>query len=290
MAAEVERLQHALAGMGEMAADAGASRVRHLNIVRATQGQLDRAVTEEAAASARVEHNPADAEEVARLAEELEARRAELAAVERRLRVYETTLAALNAAEQATMKKAARYLEQGMARDVAQITDGRYRRVQVDETELAFRVWSPERGDWVDLAALSQGTMDQFYLAARLGLVRQVTQHRRPPLVFDDPFLTFDDARARRAVQLLKRLAQDHQVLYLTCSDRYDSAADAVFQLPAPAAADAALPAAEPAPVRSRVAARSVARRAEEPPGTPHNAVQTTLALDPEPSASREPD
>jgi len=30
-----------------------------------------------------------------------------------------------------------------------------------------------------------KGTLDQFYLAARLGLVRQVTQDRRPPLVFD---------------------------------------------------------------------------------------------------------
>jgi uncharacterized protein YhaN len=68
-----------------------------------------------------------------------------------------------------------------------------------------------------------------------LGLVRQVTQDRRPPLVFDDPFVTFDDDRARRAVGLLRSLASDHQVIYLTCSDRYDSVADAVIALPAPA-------------------------------------------------------
>ena len=86
-------------------------------------------------------------------------------------------------------------------------------------------VGSPERGDWVNVEQLSYGTLDQFYLAARLGLVRQVTQDRRPPLIFDDPFVTFDDQRAKRALELLKRMAADHQVIYLTCSSRYDRVA-----------------------------------------------------------------
>ena len=54
-------------------------------------------------------------------------------------------------------------------------------------------------GDWVPVERLSQGTIDQVYLAARIELVRLVTQDRRPPLVFDDPFVTYDDARATRA-------------------------------------------------------------------------------------------
>ena len=86
---------------------------------------------------------------------------------------------------------------------------------------------------------MSQGTLDQFYLAARLGLVRQVTHDRRPPLIFDDPFLTFDDERASEALELLKQIARDHQVLYLTTSERYDSVADHVVQLPAPTERDA---------------------------------------------------
>lgn len=122
-----------------------------------------------------------------------------------------------------------------MEQDMARITGGRYDRVKVDENDLGIAVWSPERGAWIDASGLSKGTGDQLYLAARLGLVRQVTQDRRPPLVFDDPFVTFDDERALRAVELLRELAADHQVLYLTCSDRYDTAADAVITLAAPA-------------------------------------------------------
>ena len=114
------------------------------------------------------------------------------------------------------MKKAARYLEQGMSKDVAKITGGRYRRLKVDEVNLAFSVFSPEYGDWVSVQSLSQGTLDQLYLCARLGIVRQVTQPATPPLIFDDPFVTFDDDRARRALELLKEVAREHQVIYLT--------------------------------------------------------------------------
>jgi ABC-type molybdate transport system ATPase subunit len=65
-----------------------------------------------------------------------------------------------------------------------------------------------------------------------------VTGDRRPPLVFDDPFVTLDDTRAARALALLKRVASDFQIIYLTTSDRYDSAADAVVELPGPTAVD----------------------------------------------------
>ena len=50
--------------------------------------------------------------------------------------------------------------------------------------------------------------------------------------------MTFDDERAARALELLKRVASDFQIIYLTTSDRYDSAADAVVELPGPTAVD----------------------------------------------------
>jgi hypothetical protein len=65
-----------------------------------------------------------------------------------------------------------------------------------------------------------------------------VTGDRRPPLVFDDPFVTLDDERATRALALLKRVADDFQIIYLTTSDRYDGAAHAVVELPGPATVD----------------------------------------------------
>jgi uncharacterized protein YhaN len=85
---------------------------------------------------------------------------------------------------------------------------------------------------------LSCARLDLVYLVARLGLVRLVTGDRRPPLVFDDPFVTLDDGRATRALGLLRSIATDFQVIYLTTSPRYDDAADAVVVLDGPTALD----------------------------------------------------
>ena len=50
--------------------------------------------------------------------------------------------------------------------------------------------------------------------------------------------MTLDDARAARALELLKSVATDFQVIYLTTSDRYDDAADAVVVLDGPTSVD----------------------------------------------------
>ena len=68
---------------------------------------------------------------------------------------------------------------------------------------------------------------------------------RRPPIILDDPFVTFDDERAQRALELLKEVAaeQGFQVLLLTCSDRFDALADELVVLEAPTAMAADAPA-----------------------------------------------
>jgi uncharacterized protein YhaN len=236
-AAETDECRHALAGMGRVGQEPEKSLATYESALRVVTAERERAVREEGQAEARVEANGADAEQVAATAEALAAAVERLAQIERRLRIYELTLTTLNEAERATMKKAARYLEQRMARDIDRITGGRYQQLRVDEENLQFTVFSPELGDWVDARALSQGTIDQLYLCARLGIVHQVTSPGNPPLVFDDPFVTFDDDRARLAIQLLRDASVDHQIIYLTISDRYDDLADRVIALPPPGVA-----------------------------------------------------
>ena len=236
-ALEIEQKTAALEALGPIAREPRA-RERLEVEVREQEAALERARDDEANARARVEANPVDAEQVAGEAERLAMWREQLAALERRARVYELTLRAIEQAEQATMRTATRYLEKRMLADLGRVTGGRYRRVRVDDRSLDIAVWAPEKGDWVEVGQLSQGTLDQVYLTARLGLVRLVTGDRRPPLILDDPFVTFDDERAARALALLRELTSDFQVIYLTTSERYDAAADAVVELPAPTALD----------------------------------------------------
>jgi DNA repair exonuclease SbcCD ATPase subunit len=236
-ALEVQLKTSALEALGPIAKEPRA-RERLEVEVRDQEGALERARDDEANARARVEANPVDAEQVAGQAERLAAWREQLAGAQRRQRVFAATLEAIDRAEQATMKTATRYLETHMVRDLATVTGGRYRRVRVDDKTLDIEVHAPEKNDWVHVSSLSQGTLDLVFLVARLGLVRLVTGDRRPPLVFDDPFVTLDDARAARALGLLKSVAGDFQVIYLTTSDRYDEAADAVVVLDGPTSVD----------------------------------------------------
>jgi uncharacterized protein YhaN len=245
-ALEIEQKTHALEALGPIAKEPRA-RERLEVEVRDLETTQERARDDEANARARVEANTVDAEQVAGHAERLEAWRDQLAALQRRARIYERTLQEIQTAEQATMQTATRYLERRMVGDIERVTAGRYRRVAVDDKTLDLRLFAPEKGDWVNVTALSQGTLDLVYLAARLGLVRLVTGDRRPPLVFDDPFVTLDDARATRALDLLREISRDFQVIYLTTSDRYHAAADSVVALAGPTEQDDGAP--EPAPV-----------------------------------------
>ena len=236
-ALDVEQKTHALEALGPIAKEPRA-RERLEVEVRDLETGLERARDDEANARARVEANGVDAEQVAGHSERLAGWRDQLAALQRRARVYERTFREIETAEQATMTTATRFLEKQMVGDVERITGGRYRRVAVDDRTLDIKLHAPEKGDWVDVRSLSQGTLDLVYLAARLGLVRLVTGDRRPPLVLDDPFVTLDDDRARRALELLREISKDFQVIYLTTSDRYHASADAVVALAGPTEVD----------------------------------------------------
>jgi DNA repair exonuclease SbcCD ATPase subunit len=236
-ALEIEQKTHAIEALGPIAREPRA-RERLEVEVRDLEASLERARDDESNARARVEANVVDAEQVAGHSERLAAWREQLDRLQRRARVYDRTLREIEIAEQATMKSATRYLERKMVADIERVTGGRYRRVAVDDKTLDIRVHAPERGDWVDVTSLSQGTLDLVYLVARIGLVRLVTGDRRPPLILDDPFVTFDDDRATRALDLLRDIARDFQVIYLTTSDRYDAAADAVVPLSGPTELD----------------------------------------------------
>jgi DNA repair exonuclease SbcCD ATPase subunit len=223
------------------------ARQRYETEVASAQAAVDEARTVEATMRANVEANPVDAERVAGEAERLGVYREQLADVQRRIRVNQGAIDGLERATEVTMARATRYLEKRMTGAVARITDGRYRRVRIDDETLDISVVAPEKGDWVDVRELSDGTIGQIYLAARLGLIRYATGDRRPPLVLDDPFVTFDDAHATRGFELLRELTGDHQVIYLTSTDRYDAAADAVVELPGPTAVDQGADGAGPA-------------------------------------------
>ena len=133
---------------------------------------------DEANARARVEANTVDAEQVVAQAEHLAVGREQLALLQRRNRVLESTLRAIERAETTTMKTATRYLEGHMNRDVSTVTGGRYRRVRVDDKSLDIEIM-PRSAATGCRSATEPGH-------ARSGLSDRAARarppgHRRPP-------------------------------------------------------------------------------------------------------------
>ncbi len=102
---------------------------------------------------------------------------------------------------------------------VVKITDGRYDKVRVNE-DLDLFVESPETQRQVNILSLSEGTIDQFYFAARAAMGELVAENKNPPLFLDDPFTQYDDIRTKRVLSLMKELALDRQILLFTCRQR----------------------------------------------------------------------
>ena len=72
----------------------------------------------------------------------------------------------------------------------------------------------------VDVAAMSEGTADQLYLALRLAsLSVHLDDHPPAPFVVDDILINFDDVRAKAALEALAELSKRTQVLFFTHHD-----------------------------------------------------------------------
>lgn len=154
--------------------------------------------------------------------EALTARREELRqALARRQTEYDALVIALEALAEANEDLQARFspaLNRRAGEIFSALTGGRYDTLTLTRS---FEAQAREAGDIQLRPAplLSQGTLDQLYLAVRLAVCELALPNRDPvPLVLDDALASFDDTRMALALDFLKGL--DRQILLFTCHSR----------------------------------------------------------------------
>lgn len=98
------------------------------------------------------------------------------------------------------------------------LTNGAYKRVLFDR-DLHPSVEQAGENISRDALYLSGGTQDQVYLALRLALC-DLTFGESCPIILDDALVSFDEARMKRAVDLLLELSKTRQVLLFSCHVR----------------------------------------------------------------------
>jgi len=199
--------------------------------------ELDRhlalARRQEMKSAVEVERLTADAEQLAAREEHLHDAEEALVRVRRHHQVCRAALDGLVEARRAAEVPLRQIVERKASEYLRIATAGRYTRMQVEGETLELSVWSEDAGGWVTAAEpqLSRGTVDLVYLAARLALVTVLTGGKRPPLLFDDPFITFDERRRTAALEVLRALSKEHQVFLFTCSRDYDGYAERLIEL-----------------------------------------------------------
>jgi uncharacterized protein YhaN len=139
---------------------------------------------------------------------------------------------AISVLEEVTRERHSRIapkLAQRASAYLSEITDGAYTELLINR-DLQVRIRLPETKTLHDQPehALSKGTVDQIYLALRLAMVEALSDGSEcVPMLLDDPFANYDDARLDRAMKLLQRLSDRHQILFFTCRDDVVHAAEA---------------------------------------------------------------
>jgi DNA repair exonuclease SbcCD ATPase subunit len=212
-----------------MSAEDFATLERAVDKIKTETGELE---SEEMTLERQLDFAESGIEHQASLEERIEEIDIQLARKKHQLRVLETTQQYIETARKDVLKSTLQLLDDETSDILREVTDGKYSQVRFDRQSLKFEVYSNELDDWVDPEShLSRGTIDQLFLAARLALVRIISEEKNPVIILDDPFVTFDEKRQRNALTVLKRFAERYQIFLLTCHDHYDGITDSVISL-----------------------------------------------------------
>ena len=120
-------------------------------------------------------------------------------------------------AKQELQRRFAPRISQRAQEIFASLTGGRYQRIALAED---LSVSTAAEGEDTLRGSLwrSDGTADQMYLALRLAVAEELTPDA--PLVLDDAFVRFDDARLKEALNILNQTGENKQVILFTCQSR----------------------------------------------------------------------
>lgn len=96
------------------------------------------------------------------------------------------------------------------------MTDARYIRVYAPTDKQGFQVERATK-DRYGVEELSQGSVDQLYVALRLAISKVMSDKYVVPLIIDDAFIHFDSKRTEKSIAILNDISREQQVFLFTC-------------------------------------------------------------------------
>lgn len=104
-----------------------------------------------------------------------------------------------------------------LSSSIKQISNNKYEKVTINDDN--GMIVENNRGEYVDAAKLSTGTIDQLYLALRLSMIDDLSKEKLP-IILDESFVYFDNSRLENILKYLNGELNNHQTIILTCTNR----------------------------------------------------------------------
>lgn len=101
-----------------------------------------------------------------------------------------------------------------------ELTNKKYSDIRTGEN-LCIMLSDPKNEIIVPASILSNGTLDQMYLALRIAISETVLKiNESLPLIMDEPFSQYDDERTDNAMKCIYDISKKQQVIFFTCKLR----------------------------------------------------------------------
>ncbi len=109
-------------------------------------------------------------------------------------------------------------IEENFKHNLSILTDGS---IQVDSVREDLKASITSGKSILSEDILSEGTKDTISLAFRLAMLKHLYPDGGCIAVFDDPFTDMDPKRTQVACRMIQEFAQENQVIFMTCDDKY---------------------------------------------------------------------
>lgn len=106
---------------------------------------------------------------------------------------------------------------ENLSENISRISNNKYTKVGVNDEKGI--IVENEYGEYIPAERLSIGTIDQLYLSLRLSMIDELSNEKMP-ILLDESFAYFDDARLENMLEFLSKKMNEHQVIIFTCTRR----------------------------------------------------------------------
>ena len=73
------------------------------------------------------------------------------------------------------------------------------------------------KGSKKDIDFMSTGYKDLIYICMRFSLIQALFKEETPFIILDDPFVNLDEEKTKNALNLIKELSKEYQIIYFIC-------------------------------------------------------------------------